>query len=111
MKKRLASKEITNQIRRLANDTKNVRLTDKAKYGLMGSPLTKLGLCDEICEWIDNNQSITVTETTEPPEHVGKPAYVIKPKIGGIIYYMRFSIDETNISSERLIIISVHPDT
>jgi hypothetical protein len=111
MAKKFASKEVREKIRRLASNPEKVILSGKAAYGLMCTSLAKLGVCDEICEWIDKNQAIREQETTEPPEHAEKPVYVIKPKIDGVIYYIRLGIDEANILSERLIIISVHPDT
>lgn len=99
------------KIRKLAEDPGNVRLTDKAKWGLMGSPLTKLGLCNEIVNWVNSGQNFREGVTTEPPEHKGKVFYTFKPRIEGVLYYIRLSIEEDETKNEWLLIISMHPDT
>lgn len=110
MKKKAASVETVERIRKLAEEPGSVRLTEKAKWGLMGSSLTKLGLCNEIANWIASGEVLRETTTTEPPEHSGKVVYFLKPRIDKVLYYIRLGIEEYGSGNERLLVISMHPD-
>ena len=53
-----------------------MELTTTAKYDLMGAGLTKDDICDEIVEWIDNNER--VKKVLLKGQHAGQVAYEMK---------------------------------
>jgi hypothetical protein len=109
MAKKPAHTDIVKVIRKLAADPNKVRLTSKAQYDLMLSPLTKKGVCILICDWIDAGGEIEEKSTTEPAKYKGVPVYIMKLAFEGEKYYIRVAIVRIVESGEELLIISVHP--
>src|SRR5262245_31264732 len=73
------------EIGQLASDITKVQITATVKYDLMGHGLTTEDVCNEIVEWIDNNQS--VKKVTLKGKHAGQAAFELKPKIGNTLFY------------------------
>ena len=83
-------------------------MTERAKYDTMGR-VTKEELCAAICRWIDKGKAVHVIVTQYAAGHVGKPAYVMEPRIGGTWYYVKVVILDSASARELLLIVSAHP--
>jgi len=71
--------------------------------------LTIPDVCDEIIDWIDAGKEVTQIIQNRNKGHVGRPAWVIKPVIHGLIFYVKVTIEDRGVP-EELLIISVHLD-
>ncbi len=109
MRKKLATPQIIKDIRELASNPENVRVTNKAEYDLMADYLTKPGVCEIICNWIDGGGEVEEKITSEPRKHAGKPVYIMKPKLDRTTYYIRVTISKVKEGIGNLLIISAHP--
>lgn len=96
------------EIRRLACDPTNVRVTKMAEYDLLAHRLTKKGVCAEIVAWIDTGNR--VKKVTLRGQHAGQPAFEMKPRISNTLFYLKFTLCELSQPCEYMLLISVHPD-
>jgi hypothetical protein len=108
MAKKTAHTDIVKVIRKLVADPNKVRLTDKARFGLYGISLNKVGLCELICSWIDGGGEVEEKVTEEPAEFKGEIVYVMKPSFEGARYYLRMTIAKRGGPGEGILVISVH---
>ncbi len=95
-------------IRRFAADPSLVRVTRTAQYDLLGHGLTKDEVCGEIVAWIDNGQA--VKKVILRGVHAGAPAFEMKPRINGVLFYLKAALCDLDAPGEYMLLISVHPD-
>jgi hypothetical protein len=107
-RKKQASPEVIQLIRRLAKDAERVEVYRTAIYSFMGGELTKEDVCDAVCEWIDAGKGIVETTIHTIPEFKGTPAYELKPRLGGQIHYVKMAIEKRD--DDWMLILSAHPD-
>jgi hypothetical protein len=107
MPKNTEGAAIRKAIRRLAGDPSCVFPTRQAKSDLMAWNLTTNDVCEAIRQWIDAGDPLQEVITTHAKGHVGKPAYVMKPRLCKSIWYVKLSVIQQD--EERLLIISAHP--
>lgn len=101
---------IVKEIRQLASEPKRVMIGRTAQSDMMAQGLTVDDVCDTIIEWIDAGERVKPTVLHTIPEFKGMPAYEMKPRINGILFYIKVTILETETPEERMLVISVHPD-
>lgn len=104
----LADHEIVKTIRELASRVDKVVTTERSMCAMMGAGLKKEDICDAICDWIDKGKPVQKIVTKYVPEHMGEPAYVMKPIIEGNEYYVKVTIVDPGEYREKLLIISSH---
>ncbi|MEN8151269.1 MAG: hypothetical protein ABFS86_15745 [Planctomycetota bacterium] len=85
-------------------------MTTTAEYDLMGERLKVEDVCDVLLDWIEKGKSIREIVTTNAKGHIGKPAFVIKPRLNGKMFYVKVAVTDPGGSRERLTIVSAHPD-
>jgi hypothetical protein len=95
-------------MRRLASDPTKVRVTKTVEYDLLAHHLTKEDICDEIVAWIDGGQH--VKKVTLRGQHAGQPAFEMKPRINGTLFYLKVTLCDLGESDEYMLILSAHPD-
>lgn len=95
-------------IRRLASDSRHVRITKTAEYDLLANRLTKEDVCDEIVAWIDKGER--VKKVTLRGQHAGQAAFEMKPRISGSLFYFKVTLCELGDPGEFMLIISAHLD-
>lgn len=105
-----ADPQVIQEIRRLASDPKLVMVTKTAEYDLLAHQLTKGEICRTIVNWIDSGERIKPTQLHSFPGLQGMPAYEMKPRIGGILFYVKVALIELHSPDEYLLLISTHPD-
>jgi hypothetical protein len=98
------------QIRRLATGSRCVRITRTAEYDLMAHRLKKADVCDEIIDWIDIGRAVKEITLHSFPGLVGQPGYEIKPRMKGILFYVKFALVGLGNPGEYMLIVSAHPD-
>jgi hypothetical protein len=76
----------------------------------MAHRLTKADVCDEIIDWIDNGKAVKEVTIHSIPNLVGQPAYEIKPRMKGHLFYVKVTLVELGQSGEYALVISAHPD-
>ncbi|MDD5063638.1 MAG: hypothetical protein PHQ35_02610 [Phycisphaerae bacterium] len=108
MKENEASLDVIRIIHQLASNPEKVKTTQSSLYDLMGSGLTKSDICDAICDWIDEAKRVQVIVTKYADGHIGEPAYVVKPDLLGVGFYIKVAIQKSNAGNENLLIISAH---
>jgi len=105
-----ADPEIVKTIRRLAEQIEDVKLTAQAKSDLLAWNVATAEVCEAICDWIDSRQPVHVIVTQHAAGHVGKPAYVMKPHLTNMAWYVKVSLVKPDGQDGYLLIISAHPD-
>jgi hypothetical protein len=95
-------------IRRFAADPGLVRVTRTAQYDLLGHALTKEEICEEIVAWIDSGQR--VKKVVLRGQHAGAPAFEMKPRINGRLFYLKVALCDVETPDEYMLLISAHPD-
>ncbi len=104
-----AAHKVIERIVRLAGSPEKAKTTQSALYDLMGLGLTKFEICDAICDWINRGEPVQEVVTKYAKDHIGEPAYVMKPNLTGVRLYIKVTIQECN-AIETLLIISAHID-
>ena len=104
----LAGHKIVKTIRELAARVEKVEQTTRSMCDMWHDGLKKDDICDAICDWIDKEKPVHTITTQHVPEHVGEPAYVMKPIIEGNEYYVKVTIVDPGEYREKLLIISSH---
>jgi hypothetical protein len=95
-------------IRRLAEDPNLVRVTKTARYDLLGHDLTTEDVCRQIVNWIGDGQR--VKKVTVRGQHAGAPAFELKPRIDGTLFYLKVALCDMETADQYLLLISAHPD-
>ncbi|MBN1588020.1 MAG: hypothetical protein JW888_00730 [Pirellulales bacterium] len=96
------------EIRRLASDPTEVRVTKSVEYSLLTHHLSKEDVCDEIVAWIDTGNR--VKKVVLRGRHVGQAAFEMKPRINNVLFYFKLTLCELGEPGEYALLISVHPD-
>lgn len=104
-----AEPEVIEDIRRLAKYPERVQVSERALYDLMGHQLTVGDVCVAICDWIDGGSPVEKIITQHVSDHVGKPAYVMKPVLVGKRFYVKVTIRDRGEYREKMLVISAHP--
>lgn len=104
-----AEPEVVEDIRRLAEHPERVQAAQRAFYDLMAHQLTVADVCVAICDWIDGGQVVEKIITQHVPDHVGTPAYVLKPVLVGKTFYVKVTIRDRGEFREKMLVISAHP--
>ncbi len=105
-----AAIETLKEICRLAADSSRVRITQTAMYDLMARQFTKADVCDEIIQWINRGDVVKETTLHTFPNLVGMPAYELKLRINGALFYIKMTLVDLGSPSEYMLLISAHPD-
>ncbi len=98
------------EIRRLASDPQRVMITRTAQFDLVARHLTKDEICQVIIEWIDSGERIKPTTIHSFSGLQGQQAFELKPRIQGIVFYIKVALVEWQQPGEYLLLISAHPD-
>ncbi len=104
-----AGQEVVHDIRRLAEHPERAQVAQRAYYDLMTHQLTVADVCEAICGWIDSGRPVEEIITQHVPDHIGTPAYVMKPVLVGKCFYVKVTIRDRGEFREKLLIISAHP--
>lgn len=105
-----ADPDVVLEIRRLAEQIENVRLTRQAKSDLLAWNVATAEVCEAICDWIDSRRPVHVIVTKHAAGHVGQPAYVMKPHLTDMAWYVKVSPVKPSGEDDYLLIISAHPN-
>ncbi len=104
----LTDRKLLRTIRRLAGEPAKVAATKRAVFDMAALRVTKAGVCQAICDWIDGDETVMETITTSIPEHAGEPAYEFQPNIDGHDMFIKVTIYERVTDHELLLLISAH---
>lgn len=105
-----ADAQTISEIRQLAADLQRVRVTKTVEYDLLAHGLTKADICDAIVKWIDASERVKSTILHSFAGKVGQPAYEMKPRIKGKLFYLKVTLVELGEPNEYMLLISAHPD-
>ena len=93
----------------LALDPVHVLVDEHALGPMQTDKITLYDVCDAICDCIRNGGRVKQTVVkTHPKGLVGQPAYELKQRILGKMYYIRVTL--VRLVPEALMILSVHLD-
>jgi hypothetical protein len=95
-------------IRRFAADSDLVRVTRTVQYDLLGRALTKADVCAEIVAWIDAGKR--VKKVVMRGKDAGAPAFEMKPRINGMLLYLKVALCDVDTPDAYMVLISAHPD-
>ena len=98
------------EIRRLALAGDDVVLTRTATDDLLARSLSVDDICAAIVSWIDARERIKPTILHSFPGLQGEPAYEMKPRIDGIVFYLKVALIKLHQPGEYLLLISAHPN-
>ena len=110
MPARSADPLLVQEIRRFASDPNDVMMTQTVQYDLVAHQLTKEEICQSIIRWIDAGERIKPTQLHSFPGLQGLPAYEMKPRIRGVLFYLKVALFELHQPGEYMLLISAHPD-
>jgi hypothetical protein len=108
MAKKKADSKIVQLIYRLAGDSSQVRTTERAYYDMLAYEITVEGVCEAIREWIETGNDIIEDITQISQSHIGKPIYIMKPKINKQNIYLKVGIGMNPKTREYMLVISAH---
>jgi hypothetical protein len=97
-------------IRRLALKPDAIWVAPTVVYDLMGYNLTIDYICDAMIEWLDEGERVKPTVIKNIPGRIGQPAFEMKPRIDGRIWYIKVAIDDPGGVDERMAMLSAHVD-
>jgi hypothetical protein len=95
-------------IRRLASDPLQVRVTKTVEYDLLAHDLTKEDICDAIVAGIDSGER--VKKVVMRGQHAGQAAFEMKPRLNDRLFYLKVTLCELGEPGEFMLIVSAHPD-
>jgi hypothetical protein len=104
----LKDRKVRRTLRQLAGEPATVSATKRALQDMLALRINKAGVCQAICDWIDDGETIMETITTDIPDHVGEPAYEFQPTIDGHDMFIKVTICERDTDHELLLLISAH---
>lgn len=67
-------------------------------------------VCAAIRAWIDGGEPMKTIVTKRATGREGKLAYVVKPRLADMVWYIKVSVEERGEPGEYLLLISAHPD-
>lgn len=108
MAKKPATPDVVKLIRRIAATPEFVEVYETAVYDFMGVGFTKEDLCEAICEWVDDGREVRETTIKNIRALKGQPAYELKPRLAGRVYYVKLSLEKRG--DDWLLILSAHLD-
>src|SRR5262245_39853115 len=97
-------------IRQLAADEGFAFISNQAMSDLMAHKLRQGDVADAIVDWIDAGERVKPTAIHSIPGREGDPAHEMKPKINGIVWYLKVAIDDRGGRNQGLALLSAHPD-
>ena len=109
MAQRDADPSMAQAIKRLAGEPEAAAVSTSAYYDMMGASLTVEDVCDAIVDWIDQGKRVQEIVTKHAKGRIGKPAFVMKPRMLGTGYYVKVAVEDPGGKGERLTIVSAHP--
>jgi hypothetical protein len=96
-------------IRQLA-DEGFASISNQASSDLMAHNLRQGDVADAIVDWIDAGERVKETVIHSFSGRQGDPAYEMKPRIDGAIWYVKVAIDDRGGPDQGLALLSAHPD-
>lgn len=105
-----ADPQIVDEIRRLALAADDIVVTRTAEDDLLARRLTVDDICAAIVDWIDAGERVKPTKLHSFPGLQGEPAYEMKPRIDGLVFYLKVALIKLHQPGEYLLLISAHPD-
>ena len=106
----IADPVIVQEIRRLASAGDDVVVTRTAEDDLLARRISVDDICEAIVDWIDAGERVKPTTLHSFPGLQGEPAYEMKPRIDGIMFYLKVALIKLHQPGEYLLLISAHPD-
>lgn len=97
---------IIDQIRKLSEDAYSAAFTRSSLIKMDELRLTRRGVLEIICEYINGGGVVDVTITDSVPGKIGQPMYVLYPTYENQDLYIKVRID--TYGPYPLIVISVH---
>ena len=97
-------------IRRLVLDRNKAWISKQARSDMLAHNLTLDDVCDAIIGWIDEGELVKPKVLHSFADRVGQRAWEMKPRIDGVLFYLKVTIDEEGMPGEALGILSCHPD-
>lgn len=99
--------ELLGQIRGLASRPDAVRSTRSAQEGMVARNLTRAGVCQTICEYLDEGLPVDETLTDSAAGHIGKTVYEMYATIDAEDLFVKVGIEQER-GTPVLLLISVH---
>ena len=97
-------------LRRLAEAPEAVRRAKQVQSDLLAHGLQVPDICQAIADWIDAGERVKPTILHSFAGRVGQAAYEMKPRINGVLFYIKVTIDDRGGPEECLALLSAHPD-
>lgn len=97
-------------IKRLAGNPDGVWTSAQARSDMRAHNLRLDGVCELIVEWIDAGERVKPTTLHSFSNRAGQDAWEMKPRIEGVLYYVKVTVDDRGGPGESLGILSCHPD-
>lgn len=110
MASKSADSQTAQEIRRLASDPSQVHVGSQAKSDMLAWNLTTADVCDAIVEWIDAGERVKTTTLHSLSGLQGGTAYEMKPRIIGMLFYIKVALIDLGTPGEYMLLISAHPD-
>lgn len=85
-------------------------ISNQAQSDLMAHKLRQGDVADPIVDWIDAGERVKPTVLHSFAGRQGDPAYEMKPKINGVVWYLKVAIDDRGGPTQGLALLSAHPD-
>ncbi|HJW75894.1 MAG TPA: hypothetical protein VJ787_09525 [Thermoleophilia bacterium] len=104
----LKDRKVRRTIRRLAGEPAKVSATKRTLHDMTAMRINKAGVCQAICDCIDDGETVMETITTDIPEHSGEPAWEFQPTIDGRDMFIKVTICDRDTDHELLLLISAH---
>jgi hypothetical protein len=105
-----ADSQTTALLQQLAADEGFAFISNQARSDLMAHNLKQGDVADAIVDWIDAGERVKETVLHSFSGRQGDPAYEMKPKINGVIWYLKVAIDDRGGRNQGLALLSTHPD-
>lgn len=103
----VTDRELLDQIRTLASQPDVVESTNSAQQGMVARNLTRAGVCQTICEYLDDGLPVDEAVTESAAGHIGKTVYQMYPIIDAEDLFVKVGIQQEH-GMPVLLLISVH---
>ena len=103
----VTDKTLIRRIRALASEPHRIAVTRRALADMAARSLTKAGVCEAICDYIDGSSPVDRSVTDTAAGHIGELVYQFYPTIEAEDLLVKVRIDESR-SPPTLVLISVH---
>lgn len=97
-------------LRRLAEVPESVRRARQVQSDLVARGLQVGDVCQAIVDWIDAEGRVKPVTLHSFGGRVGQAAWEMKPRINGVLFYVKVTIDDRGGPEECLALLSAHPD-